>query len=228
MTMTKFLTTKHGHHVTKLALVLVMTWATGGLVACADNPSSLVTAPPPPAVAPVVATMPAPAASFNIRGTRILARQMVGDTTVTQFRLTPHSPLSIYDIGNQSKILFPLGASSVCDPASSGYGVGLWDAACAPLSQPITITAKSWINPATGAVNTDFSPELRFVPGGTIGVTVFLHEHHPSLTDRIEYCSNGTCVDDSKVDGTLITNHDGSGFVYRVIKHFSGYNVVVD
>jgi len=228
MTMTKFLTTKRGHRVTKLALALVTTWATGGLVACADNPASVVTAPAAPTVATTAVTLPAPAASFNLHSARIVSRQVVGDTTVTQFKLTPNSPITIYDIGNQSKILFPLGASSVCDPATSGYGVGLWDSACTPLASPITITAKSWINPATGAVNTDFSPEVRFVPGGFLGVTLFLHDAAPSVNNRIEYCSDGVCVDDSKVDGALITNHDGSGFDYRVIKHFSGYNVVVD
>lgn len=228
MTMTKFLTTKRGHRVTKLALALVTTWVSGGLVACADNPASVVTAPAAPTVAPSVVTMPAPAASFNIRSARFLNQRVVGDTTVTQFRVTPQPRVTVFDIGNQSKILFPLGGSSICDPATSGYGAGLWDTACAPLSQPITITAKSWTNPVTGAVNTDFSPELRFVPGGIVGVTLFLHDSNPSLTDRIEYCSDGACVDDSKVDGTLITNRDGSGFVYRVIKHFSGYNVVVD
>lgn len=229
MTMTKFLTHKRGGRVTKLALAIMTAWATGGLVACADNPNSLVTAPPPPpAVAPALMTKPAPAAYFgSLASTSLLSRQTIGDTTVTQFTLNPRSPLALYDIGNQSKIFFPLGASSVCDPNSSGYGVGTWDLPCTPLSSSITITAKSWVNPVTGAVNTDFSPELRFVPS-PIGVTLFLHDNSPSPSDLIDYCSDGVCVDDSKVDGSLITNSDGSGFVFRVIKHFSGYNVVVD
>lgn len=228
MTMTKFLTTKRTGRVTKLAIALVTAWATGGLVACADNSNSLVTAPPTPTVAPTIVTKPAPASYFgSLGGTSLLSRQMIGDTTVTQFTLTPWSPLSLYDIGNASKIFFPLGATSVCDPATSGYGVGTWDTPCTPLSSSITITAKSWLDPVTGAVDTDFSPELRFVPA-PIGVTLFLHDATPSPTDVIDYCSNGVCVDDSKVDGSVITSSDGSGFVYRVIKHFSGYNVVVN
>jgi len=228
MTMTKLLTSLRRGRASTLALTLVTAWATGGLVACADGPAASVSAPPTPTSTSSIAVLPAPAASFNLRGAPIIHRTMVGDTTVTQFVVTPRSPFAIYDIGNQSKILFPLGASSVCDPATSGYGVGLWDTSCAPLTRSVTITAKSWVNPATGGVNTDFSPELRFVPGGMIGVTLFLHDDTPKTYDRIDYCSDGVCVDDSKVDGALVTNRDGSGFVYRVIKHFSGYNVVVN
>lgn len=225
--MTKLLNSTRHRRVTTLAITLLATWATGGLVACSDSPTAALSAPPAPA-STSSAVVPAPAASFNMRGVAVVYRATVGDTTVTEFNLTPHSPLAIYDIGNQSKILFPFGASSVCDPASSGYGVGLWDTPCAPLKRPIVITAKSWINPQTGDVNTDFSPELRFVPGGVVGVTLFLHDPSPSVNDRIDYCTGGVCVDDSKVDGALVTDHDGSGFDFRVIKHFSGYNVVVN
>lgn len=228
MTMTKFLTSLRRGRASTLALTLVTAWATGGLVACSDAPTAAISAPPAPTSTSSVAVMPAPAASFNLRGAPIIHRETVGDTTVTQFKINPNSPLAIFDIGNESKILFPLGATSICDPASSGYGVGLWDTTCTPLTRSITITAKSWINPATGGVNTDFSPELRFVPGGLIGVTLFLHDDTPRTYDRIDYCSDGVCVDDSRVDGALVTNRDGSGFVYRVIKHFSGYNVVVN
>jgi len=228
MTMTKLLTSLRRGRASTLALTLVAAWATGGLVACSDAPTAVLSAPPAPTTAAAVVMRPAPAADFNLGGATLLSRQMVGDTTVTQFVVSPWSPLSLYDIGNQSKILFPLGATSICDPASSGYGVGLWDSPCTPLSRSITVTAKSWLNPVTGAVNTDFSPELRFLPGQPIGVTLFLHDNSPSLSDRIDYCTDGTCVNDASVDGVLVTNRDGSGFVYRVIKHFSGYNVVVN
>lgn len=228
MTMTKYLHAFQRRRVSTLALTLLAAWATGGLVACSDAPTSVLSAPPSPSSAATVVTRPAPAADFSLTGTSLLSQQTVGDTTVTQFALAPMTSWALYDIGNQSKILFPLGASSVCDPATSGYGPGLWDTPCTPLAKSIVITAKSWINPTTGHVNTDFSPELRFVPQQTIGVTVFLHDSSPSLSDRIDYCSDGVCVDDSLVDGVLVTSRDGSGFVYRVIKHFSGYNVVVN
>lgn len=226
--MTKLLHSIRRRHVTTLAFTLLATWATGGLVACSDAPTSVLSAPPAPVAAPSVATRPAPASYFGMGNTTLVSRQTIGDTTVTQFVVSPWAPLALYDIGNQSKILFPLGATSICDPTSSGYGIGLWDSPCSPLTRSVTITARSWINSTTGSVNTDFSPELRFVPGQPIGVTLFLHDDTPSNTDRIDYCSNGSCVNDSKVDGSVITSRDGSGFDFRVIKHFSGYNVVVD
>lgn len=230
MTMTKFLTTLRRNRATHIALALATTLATGGLVACSDNPTSLVTAPQSaPDVSSPTAMMRAPASYFgSIAATPSLSRQTIGDTTVTQFVLNVGTPGALYDIGNQSKIYFPLGALSVCDPAVSDYGPGTWDEVCKPLANSITITAKSWVNPITGGVNTDFSPELRFVPQVPMGVTLFLHDPSPSITDRINYCSNGVCVDDSQVDGTVTTASDSSGLVFRVIKHFSGYNVVVN
>lgn len=227
MTMPKFLQTFHRGRASTMALALVATWMTGGLVACSDSPAANLSAPPSPSSSSVAVT-PAPAAYFGLHGASVVSRKVVGDTTVTQFIVTPRAPISIFDIGNQSKILFPLGATSICDPASSGYGIGLWDTPCQPLTRSITITAKSWVNPTNGGVNTDFSPELRFVPGQVMGVTLFLHDDTPKTFDRIDYCTGGVCVDDSQVDGALVTNRDGSGFVYRVIKHFSGYNVVVN
>lgn len=228
MTMTKIVHSLRRGRATTLALTLLATWATGGLVACSDSPTAVLSAPPSPSAAPSVATMPAPAAYFGLGGGSLISRKTVGDTTVTQFVVTPRTPISMFDIGNESKILFPLGATSICDPATSDYGRGLWDAPCAPLTRSITVTAKSWIDNASGSVNTDFSPELRFVPGQPLGVTLFLHDDTPRTWDRIDYCSAGVCVDDAQVDGALVTNHDGSGFVFRVIKHFSGYNVVVN
>lgn len=206
-----------------LAIAAVLTWATGGLVACSDTTGVPATraVPSPSAMAP------APTPQRGARGASLISQRTVGDTTVTVFVVSNGASKSLFHIGNQSYILFPQGAASICDPATSGYGAGLWDTPCQPVNGKITITAKSWVN-AAGGVSTDFSPELRFVPGQQYGVTVFLHDLAPSTSERIDYCSDGVCVDDAQVDGALVTNRDGSGFVYRVIKHFSGYNVVVD
>lgn len=206
-----------------LAIAAVLTWATGGLVACSDTTG----VPATRAVPSLGVVSPAPTPQRGVKGASIVSQTTVGDTTVTVFVVSKNASRSLFHIGNQSYILFPLGAASICDPATSGYGAGLWDVPCQPVADKIQITAKSWVN-AAGGVSTDFSPELRFVPGVQYGVTVFLHDLAPSTSERIDYCSNGVCVDDSRVDGALITNRDGSGFVYRVIKHFSGYNVVVD
>src|SRR5205085_6264953 len=72
--------------------------------------------------------------------------------TVTQsggtFQLGPHA------------IYFPAGV--ICDPVTSGYGIGTWDAPCATLSRPVHIHAE--VRKLNGAAFVDFSPELRFQP----------------------------------------------------------------
>jgi hypothetical protein len=221
--MTNLIRNLRSGRASTLALAAIITWASGGLVACSDTTGVPATraVPSPSAMAP------APTPQRGIRGATLRSQRRVGDTTVTVFTVDNSGSKSLFRIGNQSYILFPLGAASICDPATSGYGSGLWDTPCQPVSGSIQITAKSWVN-AAGGVSTDFSPELRFVPGVQYGVTVFLHDLSPSITERIDYCSDGVCVDDAQVDGALVTNRDGSGFVYRVIKHFSGYNVVVN
>src|SRR5215831_3197603 len=37
-------------------------------------------------------------------------------------------------------IYFP--AHSICDPATSGYGLTLWDTSCTPISEPIQVTVR--------------------------------------------------------------------------------------
>lgn len=206
-----------------LAIAAVLTWATGGLVACSDT-----TGVPARTVSSPSSLAPAPSPQRGSLGASLISQTTVGDTTVSVFVVDNSGRRTLFRIGNESYIFFPSGAASICDPATSGYGVGTWDTPCQPIKGNIKITAKSWVNPATGGVSTDFSPELRFVPAAPMGVTLFLHDMSPSTTERIDYCSDGVCVDDALVDGALITNRDGSGFVYRVIKHFSGYNVVVN
>ena len=53
-------------------------------------------------------------------------------------------------------------ANAVCDPATSGYGAAFWDAPCAPIHQPLEITA-TW-STINGRAVVSFSPELRFAP----------------------------------------------------------------
>ena len=57
-------------------------------------------------------------------------------------------------------IYFP--AYSICDPATAGYDVAQWDAPCAPLTKPVTITVR-WSSKG-GHAYAEFAPDLRFVP----------------------------------------------------------------
>jgi len=127
-------------------------------------------------------------------------------------------------------VLF-LPANSVCDPASSGYGAALWDAPCAPLQQPIQVTA-TWSTVNDQPV-ISFSPDLRFVPSNDESgwVTLSLKASRgidPDLYYTILWFDKeaGRWVDESANDPSLKARTSQSGnLVTRLLKHFSDYSL---
>jgi hypothetical protein len=126
-------------------------------------------------------------------------------------------------------IYFP--AQSICDPATSGYGITLWDVPCARLSHPIEVTV-NWSNRSGYTVAT-FKPQLRFVPAAANSVNhwviLSLHNvkklHELNLYD-ILYNGGDGWIDESLTDPTLHAWLDPlHNSVVRRIKHFSGYMV---
>jgi hypothetical protein len=147
------------------------------------------------------------------------------DTTVSVMTVNPLSR-AMFNIGDH-KLFFP--PNSVCDPALSSYGPSEWDMPCTPISAPLTITAKTWTN-ESGHAQISFSPALRFVPSALPwqAVTLYLKDRYATAaTNTIVWCDDaGVCVDESIADPTEATMDDPTnGFIYRRIKHFSGYNV---
>ena len=145
-------------------------------------------------------------------------------TNVTTFVYSPASP-QVFSLGKGHKIFFD--ANAVCDPATSTYGPTEWDQPCEPLAAPIAVTAVVSEN-AYGRPRVDFAPALRFVPGAY--VVLYLKDWGAAADSAavIQWCpDDGECV--SEEDQSLVvTKRDGrSGFVYRLIKHFSGYNISV-
>jgi hypothetical protein len=123
-----------------------------------------------------------------------------------------------------------LPSHSVCDPASSTYGIGTWNDACSPLTTSITITAK--VRSASGGLpRVDFEPALRFNPSKAayLTFTVKGRQAKEAAEMRILYCPSSAskeCVDEALSDPTLETVLDRPmKMVYRRIKHFSGYLV---
>jgi len=123
-----------------------------------------------------------------------------------------------------------LPARSVCDPATSEYGMGTWNLACSPLTTSITITAK--VRGASGGLpRVDFEPALRFSPAQGVYLTLSVKgkKAEQAAAMSILYCATSTekgCVDESLADPTLATVLDRPDhLVYRRIKHFSGYLV---
>ena len=129
----------------------------------------------------------------------------------------------------QNWIYFP--ALSICDPATSGYGIGTWDTPCTPVSTPITVTVH-WSNKG-GLGYARFEPALRFVPADERSVLrwVILSLHDSknvrSTSDySILYDAGGSVgwVDEELTDPTLHAWIDPfTNSVSRRIKHFSGY-----
>jgi hypothetical protein len=116
-------------------------------------------------------------------------------------------------------------AGGICDPATSGYGSQFWDAACAPLTHSIIITATTYAD-ADGHPYVDFQPALRFVP--TKVTNLYLKDGKREGRDvSIIYCNAlAVCADESINDASLQTQRVGkSRVVVRRIKHFSGYYV---
>ena len=153
-----------------------------------------------------------------------------GDTdNVLTFSVDPNVSRT-YAFG-ENWVYFP--ARSICDPTTSGYGIGTWDMSCAALQRPLSITVH-WSNKG-GHAYASFSPELRFVPADARSVTrwviLSLHDHKRirELSDyKILYDAGGAAgwIDESLTDKTLRAWIDPlHNSVVRRVKHFSGYMV---
>ena len=147
------------------------------------------------------------------------------DTSTTVIVVDPFATAT-YQIAGGHRLWIKDGG--ICDLTST-YGVGFWDDACIPATLPVTITATSWTD-ALGRPHVDFWPNLRFVPLDSKRASAELYlKAKDAVTDStasILYCDNGRCVDESLVDASLATMRDRQqGFLYRRIKHFSGYQV---
>jgi hypothetical protein len=192
----------------------------GVLTGCSDN--TVVAPAAAPSAAPV-ATILAPSGrpQLSLSGHN-------ATNGVTQFTVKPSG--GVFFVGNHA-VVFP--ARSICDPASSSYGEGQWDAPCTPLKRPLTITAR--LSTANGVRAVDFSPSLRFVPSANPARWVWIFMYTPEARGADNLSSfnilfspslGATPVNDVAEDVTLRTYVDTqSGMSYRRIKHFSGYLV---
>lgn len=120
-------------------------------------------------------------------------------------------------------------AYSICD-LSSTYGPAYWNSTCTRATQPITITAVSLKN-VLGMPYVNFSPAMRFAPSTDQSKWVYLYLYDQAAAttalQEIDYCFDSLgCYDESVLDSSVKT-HRASGYpyLYRRVKHFSGYNV---
>ena len=199
----------------QLRHILVALAATAGLAACSGDATT----------SPADAT---PTPSFKVVVNHMAPDSTSADFTVTQsggtFQIGPHA------------IYFP--PNSICDPATSGYGVSLWDTPCSTLNRPVRIHAE--VRNVGGLAFVDFSPELRFAPTRNANRWVWIWMRAPidrsADSDSLKQTFNILWspapglpgIDESLTDPTLKTRVLSSeGLVYRRIKHFSGYQISV-
>jgi hypothetical protein len=124
-------------------------------------------------------------------------------------------------------VSFP--AYTICDPATSGYGSSYWLSSCSKLTTPITITATTWTD-SQGRPQVDFANSIRFYQNWNGQLpAIYLRDPSASLSSwgRIDYCpSSGACVNEATGDSVLGTQREAvTGYLFRLIRHFSGYNV---
>ena len=166
--------------------------------------------------------------------------------TVSAFRTSPFVPTDAqralvgvadgtytYEINpNQAESLtfgashLDIPANAVCDLATSSYGAGTWNDACAAQTDTFTITAVVK-DAATDHPSVEFEPALRFNPQSNVNLYLYVTDQATLDNSKVlKYCNATGCADESLSDPDLVSNVDVENkVVFRRIKHFSGYVV---
>ncbi|MGQ0712481.1 MAG: hypothetical protein ACT4PJ_01985 [Gemmatimonadaceae bacterium] len=157
----------------------------------------------------------------------ITIHEMAADQSSAEFTVTPSG--GYFQMGKHG-IVFP--RNVICDPATSTYGPEFWDDDCRVLREPLRIRAE--LRQQDGREWVDFKPDLRFRPSprATAWVWIYMRtDAAAGLPDRSlnilwSPAIGVPGVDESIDDPTLRTFvSPWSGYAYRRVKHFSGYNV---
>jgi hypothetical protein len=209
--------------------------ALGFASACSDTPSA-----PTANMSPVNAQEVAPAILSNYYGDIDFAatypaltwktptKWMKGDTTVATFTVDPDYG-ALINFGSNHKLILP--PNKICDPATSGYGPAFWDDWCELAHSNITFTIKSWTG-SNGRPYATVVPDVRFKPYASYSARIYFYD--ANLVDFskvvIPWCDkSNVCVDEGATDPFLLTyarKSYGPGYwVYRNLRHLSGYNV---
>jgi hypothetical protein len=206
-----------------LASVLVVA-GTFGLAACSDS-----TVAPATETAPALAALPRPSslsASVSLgKGVTLKSTSTNNGVTRTVIIVDPRVDVSLG--GATDMVSIP--ANSICRPGVSGYGPEYWDRPCSPATAPITFEVESWTDKKTGQPRVEFTPDVRFSPAKMVGLYLKSTTAQTAQMPSILWCTNKSkCVDEALTDKSLATQRDRtSGYVYRRVKHFSGYMVSV-
>ena len=220
MTDTPHTSTHTARRGRSLAAVLVVA-GTFGLAACSDSPVASSAAPASPLSAPAVASANLTFAT----GVTVTASSTYNGVSYITAIVDPRSNVTFG--GDDNMVTIP--AYSICNPLTTAYGPAHWDAPCSPATLPLTFKVKSWTD-AAGNSRVEFTPDVRFSPSKVVGLYLKSTLGAVSSNTSINWCRTGTtlCVNEARTDAALATQRDAaSGFVYRRVKHFSGYMVSV-
>jgi hypothetical protein len=154
----------------------------------------------------------------------------MADTTVESFTVDPLKG-SIIILGSDTQHIIAMPANSLCNPNTNTYGPTEWLKPCSLATTPINFKVKTWKD-VTGRPHAEFQPAIRFTPDDAKKVRLYFQD--PALTNYsvvyIPYCNAlGLCVNEETNDPALQTYVSplatGGYWVYRTLRHFSGYNV---
>lgn len=170
-------------------------------------------------------TMPAGAPSFDV-----IIDAVAPDSLSVDFTVTPTGGMFV--LGKHA-VYFP--ANSICDPATSSYGPGEWDAPCTPLATDMKFHAEIR-GSETGETWIDFTPAVRFVPTDdpnqkvwaimNVGTDITRENYTRFAMHWTPESSTDIVVNEGARDETLRTYIDlTNDIVFRRVKHFSGYLV---
>ena len=193
----------------------------------APNAAAVIEAPAMPSVVATGATRAVQVerpASSDLRHST-MSSEYPSNANTYEFTVTPQQSSS-HLVGTHM-VSFP--ANTICDPDVSGYGPSTWLNSCPKLKETIRIRATTWID-ATGRAQIDFENSIRFFPNSS-GQLPAIYLRDPlaaaSAMGRIDYCvASNSCVNEALSDSILVTKRDPiTGYLFRLIRHFSGYNV---
>ena len=160
-----------------------------------------------------------------------LAKRQVGDGFLEQSFTVDPTKGALVEFGALTGNVIAIPANTICDPATTGYGPTEWLKSCSRATRPIEFKVTTWID-LKGRPQARFEPDVRFSPSAARPVRLFFKDHllRNYSTIYIPYCTAiGTCVKEEATDSFLTTKvtpiTSGGYWVYRNLRHFSGYNV---
>lgn len=119
--------------------------------------------------------------------------------------------------------LLSVPANTLCDVKTVTTGTG----SCKKATKPVSVTISTWID-AAGKLNIAFDKPLRFAPN-SLGQLPALYLYDPaaagSTTSAITSCTIETGCTDTSTGAQRTLKDKTTGYVYRSIDTFLGYNV---